>query len=50
MGFPPRRLTEAPTCQRRQRNGRIAKQLNEQWTLDFVSDTLFNGKRIRALT
>lgn len=27
-----------------------ATQLNQCWAMDFVSDQLFNGKRIRALT
>ena len=26
------------------------KRLNECWAMDFVSDQLYNGKRIRALT
>jgi len=28
----------------------IAKRINECWTMDFVSDALFDGHRIRALT
>ena len=25
-------------------------QINENWSMDFVSDALFDGRRIRALT
>ena len=28
----------------------VAMQPNEQWSMDFVSDALFDGRRIRALT
>lgn len=28
----------------------LATRLNESWSMDFVSDALFNGKRFRALT
>ncbi len=28
----------------------IATRSNEQWSMDFVSDALFDGRRIRALT
>jgi len=28
----------------------VATRPNEQWSMDFVSDALFNGRRIRALT
>jgi putative transposase len=27
-----------------------ARRINESWSMDFVSDSLFNGKRFRALT
>lgn len=28
----------------------VANAVNECWAMDFVSDALFNGRRIRALT
>ena len=28
----------------------VASRANESWSMDFVSDALFNGKRLRALT
>ncbi|MGA2108376.1 MAG: DDE-type integrase/transposase/recombinase [Syntrophorhabdales bacterium] len=28
----------------------LATRLNESWSMDFVSDDLFNGRRFRALT
>jgi putative transposase len=28
----------------------LATQLNESWSMDFVSDALFNGRRFRTLT
>jgi len=28
----------------------LATRLNESWSMDFVSDALFNGRRFRALT
>jgi putative transposase len=28
----------------------VATRANEQWSMDFVSDALFHGRRIRALT
>lgn len=27
-----------------------ASQLNERWSMDFVADTLLDGRRFRALT
>ncbi len=42
----PRRYVTGAHREERQ----LASTLNECWSMDFVSDNLFNGKRIRALT
>ena len=42
---PRRHVTAARRMERA-----TASQANEQWSMDFVSDALFDGRRIRALT
>jgi len=42
---PRRHVTAARRVERA-----IATRPNEQWSMDFVSDALFDGRRIRALT
>jgi putative transposase len=42
---PRRHVTAARRTERA-----IATRPNEQWSMDFVSDALFDGRRIRALT
>jgi len=42
---PKRRVSAAHRMQRQEARG-----INECWSMDFVSDALFNGRRFRALT
>ncbi len=42
---PKRRVSAAHRVAREQ-----VQQINESWSMDFVSDSLFNGRRFRALT
>ena len=42
---PKRRISAAHRANRPE-----AKRINESWSMDFVSDNLFNGRRIRSLT
>lgn len=44
-------------CQRRRKRASHLRvvpprptQLNEQWSMDFVADTVLNGRRVRTLT
>jgi putative transposase len=42
---PHRRVAAAHRCERP-----LATQIDECWSMDFVADALFNGRRFRALT
>jgi putative transposase len=42
---PKRRVSAAPRVGRPE-----ITEMNQCWSMDFVSDTLFNGRRFRALT
>ncbi len=42
----PRRNVSAANCERKP----AASAANEMWSMDFVSDALFDGRRLRALT
>lgn len=37
-------------CAARRQQRRILRHVDQRWSMDFVSDNLFNGRRFRALT
>jgi putative transposase len=43
-----RRKAKRPTCERVPLQ--LARTVNEVWSMDFVSDSLTNGRRLKSLT